>query len=242
VLRYSALQFCIWVSLASLQAISALAQSRGEFIGTLVLEDIDETAGRNFKLREPFAYRDPDGLVWEAKAGTVIDGASIPRPLWTIVGSPYTGLYRRASVIHDYYCMTRERQWEAVHKAFYDAMITAGVGPQQAKLMYYAVYRFGPRWTWQLRNRTQDFIDPETKQRRTRMFTQRFAVVSTAAIADRDAPAVEGELRSIQEQIANEDIGIDALVERAKAAKPVKRIQTIGSRTNEVEELPSGRK
>ena len=29
---------------------------------------------------------------------------------------------------------------------FYDAMITSGVEPLQAKIMYYAVFRFGPRW------------------------------------------------------------------------------------------------
>jgi Protein of unknown function (DUF1353) len=42
---------------------------------------------------------DPDGQKWTAPGGSVVDGASIPRALWTIVGSAYTGDYRRASVL-----------------------------------------------------------------------------------------------------------------------------------------------
>ena len=33
-----------------------------------------------------------------------MDGASIPRALWTLVGSPYRGDYRRASIVHDQAC------------------------------------------------------------------------------------------------------------------------------------------
>ncbi len=124
----------------------AEAAAGGAFQGRLVLEDVDLENGRNFKLLEPLRYIDPVGAVWEARAGLVVDGASIPRPLWSIVGSPYTGLYRRAAVIHDFYCTYNYRQWERVHRVFYDAMRTAGVGPVQAALMYYAVWRFGPRW------------------------------------------------------------------------------------------------
>ena len=91
-------------------------------------------------------FVDPDDKAWTAPQGLVTDGASIPRALWSVVGSPWTGLYRDAAVIHDAYCDSHSEPWQAVHKVFYLAMLANGVGPVQAKVMYAAVYRFGPRW------------------------------------------------------------------------------------------------
>ena len=56
---------------------------------------------RNMELLEGFCYRDKKGKVWKAPEGTCINGATIPEALWSLVGSPYTGAYRRASIVHD---------------------------------------------------------------------------------------------------------------------------------------------
>lgn len=103
--------------------------------------------GRTVKLVEPFGFRDPAGLDWPVPAGTVVDGASIPRPLWALIGGPFEGKYRDASIVHDWYCDLKNRPWRSVHRVFYDAMIVSGVGVAEAKLLYYSVFRFGPRWT-----------------------------------------------------------------------------------------------
>jgi hypothetical protein len=124
----------------------ALAQQQDRFVGELVLRDNDPN-GRYFELMEPFGYIDLKGDRWQAEKGLVTDGASIPQILWSIVGGPYEGPYRRAAIIHDFYCDRKYRSWERVHRVFYDAMLTGGVGPLKAKLMYYAVWRFGPRWS-----------------------------------------------------------------------------------------------
>ncbi len=58
-------------------------------------------ADRTMKLLTAFWFRDPKKKQWDAPAGSVVDGASIPRALWSIVGSPYTGCYRRGSIVHD---------------------------------------------------------------------------------------------------------------------------------------------
>ena len=63
------------------------------------------------------------------------------------MGSPYTGEYRNASVVHDVACEKRDRPWEDVHLMFYEACRAGGVAEQKAKLMYAAVYHFGPRWS-----------------------------------------------------------------------------------------------
>jgi hypothetical protein len=98
------------------------------------------------KLTEPFSYVDPGGLHWDAPTGSIVDGASIPQIGWTIIGGPFEGKYRNASVIHDVACVKRDKAWEQVHYMFYTAMIAGGVERVRAKIMYAAVYHFGPRW------------------------------------------------------------------------------------------------
>ncbi|OQS41908.1 DUF1353 domain-containing protein [Chromobacterium haemolyticum] len=102
--------------------------------------------GRRMRLTQPFGYVDKDNLPWPVPVGAIVDGASIPQVLWSLIGGPLEGLYRQASIIHDYYCDVRTRPWQAVHRVFYEAMLCSGVSEPKAKIMYYAVYRFGPRW------------------------------------------------------------------------------------------------
>jgi hypothetical protein len=64
----------------------------------------DGTEDRNMQVLQTFSFTDPAGKAWQAPKDSVVDGASIPRALWTIVGSPYTGDYRRASIVHDVAC------------------------------------------------------------------------------------------------------------------------------------------
>lgn len=59
---------------------------------------------RRMQLLEALEFVDPSGKSWLAPKDALIDGASIPRALWTLVGSPYTGDYRRASILHDVAC------------------------------------------------------------------------------------------------------------------------------------------
>jgi Protein of unknown function (DUF1353) len=66
--------------------------------------------------------------------------------MWSVIGGPFEGLYRNASVIHDVACAEQKRAWYMVHRAFYH-MMASGLGPVQAKIMYAAVYHFGPRWS-----------------------------------------------------------------------------------------------
>lgn len=102
--------------------------------------------GRTATLLAPFEFIDQRSKKWLAPKGVTVDGASIPQVLWSVVGSPWTGRYREASVVHDFYCDTRTEPWQSVHRVFYDAMLANGVEELQAKIMYAAVYRFGPRW------------------------------------------------------------------------------------------------
>jgi hypothetical protein len=120
------------------------AEGFGKYIGSVQTEWID--AERKMRLLAPFTYVDPKGVEWTAPSGWVIDGASIPVFAWSIIGGPYNGRYRNASVIHDVACDQQAQPWEQVHEAFYWAMLASGVENWRAKVMYAAVYHFGPRW------------------------------------------------------------------------------------------------
>ena len=120
------------------------AQGFGKFVGSVQTEWLD--GDRRMRLLAPFSYVDPNGTTWTAPAGWVIDGASIPVFAWSVTGGPFQGRYRDASVIHDVACDQKSQPWETVHEAFYWAMMASGVEPWRAKVMYAAVYHFGPRW------------------------------------------------------------------------------------------------
>lgn len=101
---------------------------------------------RDMRLLESLSFRDAKGRVWDAPEGSVINGASIPKFLWHLLGSPFVGRYRRATVIHDVYCQHQFIASRVVHRMFYDAMICDGVRKVRAKLMYAGVRLFGPRF------------------------------------------------------------------------------------------------
>ena len=117
----------------------------GKFIGKFVAEFDEEGGGRKVTLMEPYGFIDPYGKEWNVPTGYKTDGASVPAALWALY-PPFTGNYRSAAVIHDYYCENKDRTWQDTHKVFYFAMRAAHVDETTAKVMYSAVYLFGPRW------------------------------------------------------------------------------------------------
>jgi hypothetical protein len=121
-----------------------LAQRAPGHYGELILKPLND--GQNMMVVKPFGFVDSQARTWETGNGSITDGASIPRVFWSLVGSPYTGKYLRAAVIHDYYVKTKYRSWSLTHDVFYEAMIASGVDKQLALLMWAAVHRFGPRW------------------------------------------------------------------------------------------------
>lgn len=120
------------------------ANSYGRFVGELDPIWLDD--GRSMKLKSDFAFIDPFMKAWVSPAGSVVDGASIPKSLWSIVGGPYEGQYRVASVVHDVACQDKKEPSEDVHRMFYYACRCAGVEENTAKAMYLAVLKGGPQW------------------------------------------------------------------------------------------------
>jgi hypothetical protein len=115
----------------------------GEFSGPIKTEWL---SGDRMRLLEDAIYTGHDGYEWKVKAGDVIDGASIPQVFRSLVGGRYDGDYKFASVFHDVYCGNRVKPWRDVHYMFYTGMRAKGMSDKKAKLMFYAVWKFGPRW------------------------------------------------------------------------------------------------
>ena len=146
-MRSTVVAFLVFIG-PGLAALPAAGQTTGYFEGQLVVEWLENESGpdRDMQLVEPFAFHDGRGYEWSVPAGAVVNGASIPRLLWPILGSPFVGDYRQASVVHDHFCTLKNRRWQAVHRMFYDALLASGVGGLFAKILYGAVWAGGPRW------------------------------------------------------------------------------------------------
>jgi Protein of unknown function (DUF1353) len=111
--------------------------------------------GRRMVLLRDFEFVELDGTRWIAKAAHMpkqdgdlaIDGASIPPVFWSIIGGPYEGLYRNASIVHDAECTPPyKHRWQDVHRMLYRAARAGGTSELKAKLIFAAVWHFGPRW------------------------------------------------------------------------------------------------
>lgn len=109
-----------------------------------------------FEIPIEINYRDPNGKIWKAPAGTVTDGASIPTFFADFFGGKLNREYLFASIIHDAYCAAANaggpfyhaESWEDTHHMFYSACIDNGTGLIKASAMYVAVRLGGPRWSF----------------------------------------------------------------------------------------------
>ncbi len=74
-----------------------------------------------------------------------------------MLGSPWVGYARRASIPHDYYYQTREYEKDLVDDMFYEAIIEDGVPHIKAHLMLLGLQAIGSTWAeYDARNEEED--------------------------------------------------------------------------------------
>ena len=130
---------------ASSQLLALEDGKYGRFIGSVSTKWDDDNI--HFTLLDDITFVDARRREWVANKGLRTDCASIPRLLWSLVGNPCSGSYRRAAVVHDRYCIDMALATsDDVHEMFYNAMLAAGTPKHQALVMYSAVYAAGPHW------------------------------------------------------------------------------------------------
>ncbi|WP_345859348.1 DUF1353 domain-containing protein [Shewanella algae] len=73
--------------------------------------------------------------------GFLTDGASIPKALWSLIGSPYLPEYITAAIVHDWCC---ENDWdnEEMSDLFFELLKLSNVKELTAKTMRQAVYLY----------------------------------------------------------------------------------------------------
>ena len=112
------------------------------------------------EMLELFWFDDGHGKTWQAEKGAKINGASIPRPLWSRLGSPYIGEYRRASIVHDVACRQAGKDYGlrlAADRMFFRACLVGECSKFQAMLLYVGV-RIGARLGYGTGLRTRDAV------------------------------------------------------------------------------------
>ncbi len=133
-----------WGSLHSTFVVVSNDPNSGRFLGTPEASWLPN--GRDMKLSKDFVFIDSHGRSWLAEKDRVVNGASIPQFLWSIVGGPFEGQYRNASIVHDAECERMTSPSSDVHRMFYDACRAGGVSEPTAKYLYWAVANYGPSW------------------------------------------------------------------------------------------------
>src|ERR1043166_6037038 len=157
--------------------------------------------GRTMTLLTELRYTDPHGQVWVAPIGSVVDGASIPRYLWSIMGGPFEGKYRNASVLHDVAYGQKKRPWQDCDRMFYFAMRCSGVSAVEAKTMFYALYKLGHHWKFPIKRAKPVKLEGQLGAR--------------AEAIPRAIPVNPAEINEARDWIQNADPSLEQIEQRA---------------------------
>jgi hypothetical protein len=157
--------------------------------------------GRTMTVMAELSYTDPQGIIWDAPAGSVTDGASIPRYLWSVMGGPFEGKYRNASVLHDVAYEKHNRPWSDCDRMFYNAMRCSGVSATEAKTMYYALYKFGHHWKFPIK--------------RGKPVKYEGALVARGEEIPRAVPVNRVQINDARDWISNTDPSLEQIEQRA---------------------------
>lgn len=95
---------------------------------------------------EPVKYIDKHGVEWDVPKGTVSDAFSIPRIVWSLVGHPFYGKSIIPALVHDRYCLIKERPHKRTHKVFGEIMEDVDEKLLRRTVYGVAVSTFGPKW------------------------------------------------------------------------------------------------
>jgi Protein of unknown function (DUF1353) len=164
--------------------------------------------GRSMTLLNELRYTDPDGLIWIAPAGSTVDGASIPRSLWTFMGGPFEGKYRNASVLHDVAYEQKKRPPQDCDRMFYNAMRCSGVSAVEAKTMYYSLLRFGHHWSFPIKRAKPLKPSELASQQEARQADQ----------YPRAMPADRNDIQGARDWIRGNDPSLEEIEHRAETA------------------------
>lgn len=119
----------------------------GRFDGQAVLERLDDDPFvPRFRLIGELQFRQARGQIWVTPANTILDGRSVPTVFVQLFGNPLEGAFSKTAVSYDYAVKRKNSSWEQAQRMFYEAAVTEGVAPGEAKVMYTVLSASGTRW------------------------------------------------------------------------------------------------
>jgi hypothetical protein len=83
-----------------------------------------------------------DGKTYWLPSGYVCDGASIPRPFWSIAGSPFDPEKVPAAFVHDAIYLTHAFTRSDADEILFQLLLQGGCRPRTARTMWAAVRAF----------------------------------------------------------------------------------------------------
>ena len=105
--------------------------------------EIGEYTTYQFRTLTELTYTTLEGVSITVPRDFITDGASIPKACWSIIGSPFTGKYKRAAMIHDWLYHTLVTTRIYADRVFLEIMKERGVSLWKRLSMYRAVRTFG---------------------------------------------------------------------------------------------------
>lgn len=217
------------LALIAFALIASAQPASAQFVGTLAFTPSGCEQTGLCKLVYDFGFIDSNGVGWQASAGDVTDGASIPDWARPFIGQPFDAPFIRAAVIHDHYCDRHVRTWRDTHRVLYEGLVAGGTPSLKAKVMYYAVLIGGPKWISLIKGEpcsvgqicVRDALAPTQIPDTTIVAGEsgeRFAVRA----ARYDRPDMAAELDAVQQflQAKGDQVTLDDLIARAKERNP----------------------
>lgn len=113
-----------------------IGKYKSYFQGDLIIKKVSPY---QYKVWQEFSYYTIKGGCIVVPKGFITDGASIPRLFWVIIGSPFTGRYSRAALVHDYLYHTQQYTRSRSDRIFLEAMKTLKVFWLKRRAMWMAV-------------------------------------------------------------------------------------------------------
>lgn len=113
---------------------------KSKFLGLIPLQKVKCHWITEKSFRYYVGEKGSDDMIQVPK-GTKTDFASVPRIFWSIL--PPDGIYTQSAVLHDYLYQKQVRPKYEADYIFLESMLVLGVPEWKAKIMYWAVDKFG---------------------------------------------------------------------------------------------------
>jgi hypothetical protein len=118
----------------------------GTFEGRVVAEWSDDPFFPTLRLKEELLFRQTGGDTWVVPAEATVDGRSMPKLFFSLIGDPWTSGFLKSAVTYDYAVKAKARRWKDAQRMFVEGAVVEGVHTIDAKAMYMLLHATGSRW------------------------------------------------------------------------------------------------